>query len=112
MLSAVLHGCRLRVVASRSPAVVGIEGLVVRESASAFHLITRGKSPRQVDPVKVLPKNGRRFAFELGGRTFVLHGNGLVQRNERVLGAGAGGGGGGGAGAAAADRRLLKTTRI
>ena len=111
MLAADLHGCLLRVVASQSPDDVGIEGLVVRESAMAFHLLTR-KDRR----VRVLPKAGRRFAFDLGGRTFVLHGHGLVRRAERVLASpllrGKAGSGSGSGAAAAADRRLLKTTRL
>ncbi len=108
VLSADLHGCLLRVTESQSHDDVGIEGIVVRESATAFHLIT-AKSDR----VRILPKAGRRFAFDLGGRTIVLHGTGLVRRQERVLASpllpGGGGGGGGGGG----DRkRMLKTTRL
>lgn len=107
VLAADLHGCLLRVVASQSPDDVGIEGLVVRESATAFHLITR-----RDHRVRVLPKAGRRFAFDLGGRTFALHGHGLVRRAERVLASPLAGKAGSAVSAAAVDRRLLRTTKL
>lgn len=108
VLAADLHGCLLRVVASQSPDDVGIEGVVVRESATAFHLMTR-----RDHRVRVLPKAGRRFAFDLGGRTVALHGHGLVRRAERVLASPlAGKAAGSAVSAAAVDRRLLRTTKL
>jgi RNase P/RNase MRP subunit p29 len=119
-----MHGARVRVVASKSPSEVGLEGIVIRESRGAFHILpisdTLGKRRR----VKIVPKAGRRFQATVeggrgraGGREgkkkklmLILHGNGLVDRGRAIASAlmmrrdkaGVGGEAG----------RLLKTTHL
>lgn len=113
VLAADLHGCLLHVIDSRNKPDIGIHGIVIRESKSAFHIITKKKSSQGgerrrggagEDKVKILPKVGRKFAFELAGHRLILHGSGLVDRME-VLASPLDGKGG-------KDRasRLLKTT--
>ena len=108
-----LRGCRLRVVASRCPSELGLEGVVLRESRGAFHLLPGGSNttepPRRL---KIVPKAGRVFhAHVAAGLHLALHGNGLVDRSRAIasplLLAPTKGRGGGEQG-----RRLLTTTAL
>jgi RNase P/RNase MRP subunit p29 len=47
-----LHGCVLEVLDSKAGSDVGIRGIVIRESKSAFHLMTTA------DKVKIVSKKG------------------------------------------------------
>jgi len=116
-----LHGARLRMIASKCSSEVGLEGVVLRESRGALHILPVSDKQRRV---KIVPKAGRRFQATVeggggkaggGGRegkklTLILHGNGLVYRGRAMAPSlmmrRDKGGGGGEAG------RLLRTTHL
>lgn len=125
VVGADMHGAPLRVVASKCPSEVGLEGLVLRESRGALHILPMSDGHRRV---RIVPKAGRRFQATVGvGRNkaggggsaggsegkkelkLILHGNGLVGRGRAIaspLLIRRDKGGGGEAG------RLLKTTEV
>lgn len=117
VVGADMHGARLRVVASKCPSEVGLEGLVIRESRGALHILPVSEERRRV---RILPKAGRRFQATVGGGSaggregkkelkLILHGNGLVGRGQAIASLmmiRRDKGGGGEAG------RLLKTTHL
>lgn len=70
-----LHGAILTVGESKVGSDVGLSGLVIRESRSAFHLLTLQNK------VKIVPKKGHVFSFDIDGRCVRLHGNGLIDRH-------------------------------
>jgi ribonuclease P protein subunit POP4 len=73
-----LHGARIRVVESRCGSDVGIEGIVIRESKSALHLID------MKDAVKIIPKRDHVFGVNVGEVQVRLYGNGLVDRDRAL----------------------------
>ena len=54
-----LQGCLLDVVRSTRPDLVGTRGIVLRDSSTAWHLITE-----KDDAVRVVPKRGATCAFD------------------------------------------------
>jgi RNase P/RNase MRP subunit p29 len=80
-LSADLHGALLRVSEAPEARLVGVRGIVVRDTAGAFFLVT------PEDRVVTVPK-APGFAFELtlGGRQVVtLLGSGLAETAKRAV---------------------------
>jgi RNase P/RNase MRP subunit p29 len=55
------HGCSLRVVKSSVKSLIGVSGLVVQEKKNVFCLLTKANR------VKIVPKCGSLFEFELMG---------------------------------------------
>mgnify|MGYP003687130823 CR=1 FL=1 len=64
VVGADMHGARMRVVASKCPSEVGLEGLVLRESRGALHILPMSDERRRV---RILPKAGRRFQATVRG---------------------------------------------
>ena len=61
-----LHGCKLKVVESKNPMHVGLEGIVIKESTTGFHLATpiNEQDGSQSVLLKVVPKHISAFCFE------------------------------------------------
>lgn len=78
VLTADLHGCKLKVSESKCNTDVGLAGIVIRESKTAFHVMT------MKDKVKIVPKAGRRFQIDLSPYFITLHGNGLLDRQRAI----------------------------
>ncbi|KAM0797123.1 ribonuclease-like protein P complex subunit Pop4 [Usnea florida] len=57
--SADFHGAEVRVVRSRCVGMVGLEGIVVRDTKFTFQVVTRG------DELKIIPKRHTVFRFEI-----------------------------------------------
>ena len=77
LAEAELHGCKLTVIKSKCPSYVGVTGILVQETANMLKLIADN------DGVKLLPKAGSRFSFELHGQLFQLTGEMLIARGKR-----------------------------
>uniref|UniRef100_A0A7S0RUB3 Uncharacterized protein n=1 Tax=Pyramimonas obovata TaxID=1411642 RepID=A0A7S0RUB3_9CHLO len=67
-----LHGSQMRVVRSKEPSRVGVEGLVVMDTCKTFHIISRENR------LHVVPKTGSIFEMKFKNRRFAIHGNNLV----------------------------------
>ena len=61
-----LHGCKLQVVESKNPMHVGLEGIVIKESTSGFHLATpiSEQDGSQSVLLRVVPKHISAFCFD------------------------------------------------
>eukprot|EP00741_Cyanophora_paradoxa_P003086 tig00000663_g2995.t1 len=59
LLKADFHGCRMRVVKSKCPSLVGIEGIMLQETEHTFRIIT------PADRIAVVPKVASVFAVRL-----------------------------------------------
>lgn len=72
LLSADYHGACLKVIRSNNPIWIGLEGIVLKDSASAFHLIS------QLNRLHVVNKAGSTFACRIDNSCmFTLDGNAL-----------------------------------
>eukprot|EP00898_Chlorokybus_atmophyticus_P004544 jgi/Chlat1/5090/Chrsp33S05018 len=67
------HGAVLRLTHARQPTYVGLEGIVVMETACTFRLVTKHNK------LQVVPKQGAVFEMQVGLRTVVLYGKQLLQ---------------------------------
>lgn len=76
LLVADLHGAFLIVVECKTIAFKGISGIMIRETAKTFGLIT------QDDRFRVVPKQGSVFVFQAGCWKITLHGDNLSMRNS------------------------------
>lgn len=73
VVSADLHGAYLRVAEARESRVRGVSGIVIRDSVSAFHVVTKK------DRCVVVPKRHCVFEFRLDAtRVVTLLGDGLI----------------------------------
>lgn len=83
-----LHGCRLKVLQSRNPMLVGLEGVVISLSSACFHLAITTEPFRalaampEANPIRLyhVPKAGSVFSFVLPGpksKLVILEGNNL-----------------------------------
>ncbi|CAG0894701.1 unnamed protein product [Darwinula stevensoni] len=68
------HGCLLKVTASRCPSLIGICGIVVKETRNSFLIMERSNT------IKTLLKDGSHFGFLLDGYFFTLYGTALLMR--------------------------------
>ncbi|ONK61846.1 uncharacterized protein A4U43_C08F34190 [Asparagus officinalis] len=76
LLVADLHGAFLAVVECKTIAFKGISGIMIRETAKTFGLIT------QDNLFRVVPKQGSVFIFQAGCWKITLHGDNLSLRNS------------------------------
>lgn len=76
LLKADLHGAIMKVIRSKCPSYVGIEGIVILETKHTFTLITESNA------VKVIPKPNNVFSLGLRDRglSFTLYGNHFLER--------------------------------
>ena len=73
LVNADLHGAFLRVAEAKEPRVRGVSGIVIRDSASALHVVTKKER------VVVIPKRHCVFEFQLDAtRVVTLLGDGLI----------------------------------
>lgn len=63
------HGCFIRVVKSKCPSLVSIEGIILLETKNLFSIITPSNE------LKKVPKQNSVFEFEVAGRKVTLYGN-------------------------------------
>lgn len=63
------HGCVMTVVRSTCPSRVGLEGVVIKETAKTLLLVSKANCSH------VVPKAGTHFAFAVAGRKFCLDGD-------------------------------------
>ncbi|EQC32607.1 hypothetical protein SDRG_09920 [Saprolegnia diclina VS20] len=68
------NGCLLRVVRSRNPGLIGLEGVVLAEHKNVFQLVTAKEK------VVLVPKVGSSFAFTLDTSTFRFDGDDFALR--------------------------------
>eukprot|EP00727_Mastigamoeba_balamuthi_P000895 m51a1_g10802 putative ribonuclease p protein subunit p29-like (254) ;mRNA; f:29146-30303 len=74
------HGAMLKVVRSRSPTYVGVEGIVVQETATTFRIVT------PLNRLIMVPKEPCEFECKVGQWRVTLRGSQLLQRPaERKL---------------------------
>ncbi|GAO48779.1 hypothetical protein G7K_2948-t1 [Saitoella complicata NRRL Y-17804] len=59
LLKADMHGAILKVVQSKCPSRVGVEGICVKETKNAFVLVTKGNN------MKTIPKEASIFSLEI-----------------------------------------------
>jgi len=76
LLVADLHGAFLHVAECKTIAFKGTSGIMIRETANTFGLIT------QDDRFRVVPKHGSVFVFQAGCWKITLHGDNLSLRNS------------------------------
>ena len=71
ILAADLHGCNLQVTQAANPRHVGLTGIVIRETAATFTIIT------QRDIVQYIPKHKSVFCFNVdeGSKVTLLGSN-------------------------------------
>ncbi|XP_055350524.1 ribonuclease P protein subunit p29-like [Paramacrobiotus metropolitanus] len=68
------HGAMLKVVESNNPSLVGVEGIVTRETRNTFHLITRA------DQLKIIPKSVCTFEYAVGNVRVKIYGVNFCSR--------------------------------
>ena len=78
LADAELLGCKITVTKSKCPSYVKVSGIVVQETANVLKLVTED------DRVKLLPKKGSSFSFELHKQIFELTGEMLSARGKRA----------------------------
>ena len=85
LLQADLHGCFLRVIEAPETRLVGVRGIVVRNTQNTFYLVT------PEDRVVVIPKKPCVFEFSVDDKRVVtLLGAGLVTQAGQQGGSGKG----------------------
>ena len=78
LLQADLHGCFLRVIEAPETRLVGVRGIVVRNTQNTFYLVT------PEDRVVVIPKKPCVFEFSVDDKRVVtLLGAGLVTQGSK-----------------------------
>jgi ribonuclease P protein subunit POP4 len=71
------HGCFLTVVNAHNPTWIGVEGIVIKEACSSFHLVTKE------DRLHVVGKAGCTFQYRLDDeRVVTVFGDALLNRNR------------------------------
>jgi RNase P/RNase MRP subunit p29 len=71
------HGCKLKVVrSSNSKYQIGITGIVLQDKRNAFFLLTKENE------IKIIPKQGSLFEFEIFDFKFTLVGSNMCYRPE------------------------------
>jgi len=66
LYGAEMHGCDIKVIEAPGERHIGLTGIVVRDSQSAFHLVTPD------DRLVLLPKKSHVFEYRLDGRKVVI----------------------------------------
>lgn len=69
LLKADFHGCIVSVLQSKNPLLVGLQGMVVRETPNTFILIQQSDSS-----LKTIPKLSCVFCFHIGNCSFNIYG--------------------------------------
>ena len=78
ILGADFHGCKLTVTEAANPRHVAIEGIVMKDSAATFTIIT------QNDHIHHIAKHKSNFCFNIGERMkVVLMGTNLQQERSK-----------------------------
>jgi ribonuclease P protein subunit POP4 len=70
------HGCFFTVVKSRNPSLLGIKGILVKETAKTMQLITCD------DKLRVIPKDSTIIGFVWKEKQILLHTQYLQHRSE------------------------------
>ncbi|KAJ0088439.1 hypothetical protein Patl1_32043 [Pistacia atlantica] len=78
LLSADLHGAIILVAECKIAAFTGVSGIMVRETAETFGIVTRD------DKFRVVPKKGSVFIFQVDCWKITLLGDKLTSRNLRL----------------------------
>lgn len=76
ILTADFHGCSLQVTQAANPVHVGLAGIVIKDTAATFTIIT------QSDCVRYIPKDGSTFCFSLDDRAMVTMFGSSLQRER------------------------------
>jgi len=69
MIKADFHGAIIKVTRSKCPSLIGINGLIVKETENTFVIITRN------DTMKVIPKSNNVFTIQINEHIITLYGN-------------------------------------
>ncbi|CAF0713545.1 unnamed protein product [Brachionus calyciflorus] len=70
------HGCFLTVTRSASKTQIGLSGIVLQDKRNVFFILCRDNS------IKIIPKFGNLFEFEILGCKFTLVGSNMCYRPE------------------------------
>lgn len=70
------HGCVLSVVKSTSSSLIGTQGIVLQEKRNVFYLLSRENQ------IKIVPKSGTLFEFELFDVKMILVGSNMIIKPE------------------------------
>lgn len=76
ILTADFHGCSLQVMQAANPVHVGLAGIIIKDTAATFSIIT------QSDCVRYIPKHESTFCFSLADRTRVTVFGASLQRER------------------------------
>ncbi|KAJ3155240.1 RNase P/RNase MRP complex subunit [Geranomyces variabilis] len=69
LIKADYHGAKLAVSKAKCPTLVGLAGIVIKETENTFVIVTTSNA------VKNIPKRNAVFTFETQGRLFTLYGS-------------------------------------
>lgn len=70
------HGCHLTVTKSSNKSSIGISGIVLQDKKNVFYLLT------QQNEIKILPKSGNLFQFEIFNCKITLVGSNIACKPE------------------------------
>ena len=70
------HGCLLKVVSSNAKSLIGAKGIVLQDKRNVFFMLSSDSE------VKIVPKAGNLFEFELFDCSFRLVGSNLICKPE------------------------------
>mmetsp|Transcript_40118 Transcript_40118/g.105280 ORF Transcript_40118/g.105280 Transcript_40118/m.105280 type:complete len:110 (+) Transcript_40118:544-873(+) len=68
-----LHGSKVAVLSARNPGIVGVSGIVVKDTARTFVIISEDNRTR------IVPKEGLSFAVEALGCRVAMDGQSLLR---------------------------------
>eukprot|EP00026_Physarum_polycephalum_P017458 Phypoly_transcript_18691.p1 GENE.Phypoly_transcript_18691~~Phypoly_transcript_18691.p1 ORF type:complete len:204 (+),score=36.72 Phypoly_transcript_18691:87-698(+) len=80
LLKADFHGAIITVEKSKCPTVIGMSGILIQETENTMKIVTKE------DELKVLPKRGTIFSFNIHNKRVEIYGNHILYRSsERAV---------------------------